>query len=786
MAPLSESYPHLVREWSPKNTQSPTEVSASSSRKARWVCAHGHEWEVSPYSRTSGNGTGCPFCTNRRVWEGFNDLASQRPEIAAQWHPIKNGSLTPRGVMSTSNNYAWWVCPRDGYEWQTRIRTRSGPNCPLCSGKVTVSGINDLDTRFPKVAAQWHPTKNLHISPSTVSGSASKKFWWLCALGHEWEASVRNRTYAGSGCPVCVGTTVLAGFNDLESQYPNTAAQWHPTRNAYRPYEVVPGSERKVWWKCSVDGYEWQTTPASRTKTGDTGQCPLCINQVVVAGHNDLFTTHPQFRAEWSANNTVDPKTLSAGSNVRVVWRCPRDGHEWSVSPNQRFWGGKSSRCLMCVGRIPTPGVTDLRTTHPHLVGELAPDQDATAESLSAGSGPVEWICSVDGHRWTASVSARTSRGQGCPVCANKAVLAGVNDLATLRPDLAAQWYSSNDRTPDQVTVGSAYRAQWMCADGHVWGTAVSNRTARRSGCPQCWSRQIRSAGEEEVAAFLESLAQGQWTVQRNVRGLLAVARSELDAYIPELRLAVEYNGVCFHSSAFRAPNYHADKLRMCSEAGIKLIQIWEDDWHERRAVVENLLRAKLGRSVSARLFARATTPSVCDRPEAAEFLNANHIQGAVSGTWYGCLRDSVGKPTAVMVLRNRGNGSAELSRYATDRRVPGGFTKLLAFMEARLPDTVTEIVTFADLEISTGSLYEKSGFVKTGTLAPDYSYVMPGRNERQHKFLFRKNRFRADPSLKYEDGLTEKQLADLNGILRCYDSGKLRYRKQLIRTTGM
>jgi hypothetical protein len=778
MVPLSESHPHLVNEWSPKNALSPAMVRAGSSAKVVWICERGHEWTVSPNSRTSNKGTGCPFCANRKVWPGFNDLASQRPDIAAQWHHYKNGDRSPHDVLACSNSYAWWRCPRDGYEWRSRIRTRSRPACPLCSGKVTVSGANDVVTRFPAVAAQWHPTKNLPVDPSSVGGSSPKKFWWRCDLGHEWSASVRNRTYAKSGCPFCSGTTVLVGFNDFASQFPTVAAQWHPTRNDLSPTEVVPGSQRKIWWQCTFDGYEWTATPSSRTQVGGA-QCPVCANQIVIAGHNDIFTTHPSARHEWSIDNVIDPQTISAGSNRRVKWRCPKDGHEWSATPNGRFGRAKQSGCARCCGRIPTPGVTDLRTTHPHLADELADGQPHTAESLSAGSGEVEWKCPVDGYRWKASVHARTSRGQGCPVCANKAVLEGVNDLTTTHPHLAEQWSSTNERRATQVVAGSKYSAEWICPEEHVWKAAISNRTFRKSGCPKCWAQQIDSTGQREVAHFVESLADGAWTVQRNVRGLLNTPKAEVDIYLPELRTAVEFNGVYYHSSAFRKPDYHLKKHRMCTQAGIELIQIWEDDWILRRGPVESMLRAKLDRPAAPPIPARLASAAVSDRTVVSDFLDSNHIEGSAPGDWFGCLKAPDGGLVAAMVLRDCGKASVEVARYATSHAVSGGFTKLLTFIASRLPAHINAVVAFADLETSDGSLYRDAGFVAAGELAPDYTYVLPGGNTRHAKSLFGKARFRADPRLKFDEALTAEQLADLNGLFRCYDSGKHRFVKR-------
>lgn len=139
---LATRKPELVKEWSEKNKLQPTEVSAGSHKKVIWKCKLDHEWEASIKSR-AGNGTGCPYCSHNKVLVGFNDLASQMPEIAAEWSE-KNIPLLPTMVTPFSNRKVWWKCNR-GHEWNTLIPTRSGGSkCPYCSGIILLKGFNDF------------------------------------------------------------------------------------------------------------------------------------------------------------------------------------------------------------------------------------------------------------------------------------------------------------------------------------------------------------------------------------------------------------------------------------------------------------------------------------------------------------------------------------------------------------------------------------------------------------------------------------------------------------------
>ena len=139
-------------------------------------------------------------------------LSQSRPELAAQWHPTKNGGLTPEQVAAVSNKKVWWKCSEGpDHEWQTTIdsRTRRGHGCPMCSGRAA-SVTNCLSTLYPQIAREWHPTKNPGLTPDLVASGTHVRAWWICPEGpdHEWEAAIASRTYTGRGCPFCSGKRV--------------------------------------------------------------------------------------------------------------------------------------------------------------------------------------------------------------------------------------------------------------------------------------------------------------------------------------------------------------------------------------------------------------------------------------------------------------------------------------------------------------------------------------------------------------------------------------------------
>ena len=209
---LRSRFPEIARGWHPtKNGDlTPAQVAPNHAKKVWWQCEYGHAWQTTPNQRVSrrasSNESGCPFCSGQSVLKGFNDLRSTHPDLADEWHPTKNGSLRPEDVTAGSRRKVWWrkQCHPDQpeHEWMATIASRRKHGCSVCRGLTVQVGINDLATERPLLALEWHPTKNGRVTPQQVPRSSGKRVWWLCANGHEWEATVNSRD-RGRGCNSC-------------------------------------------------------------------------------------------------------------------------------------------------------------------------------------------------------------------------------------------------------------------------------------------------------------------------------------------------------------------------------------------------------------------------------------------------------------------------------------------------------------------------------------------------------------------------------------------------------
>ncbi len=474
----------------------PTMVTAKSSKRAWWECpVCGHEWEAVIASRSAGRG--CPCCSNKAVHAGINDLSTTNPALAAEWNYAKNGSLTPQMVTSGSGKEVWWRGPC-GHEWKTDISNRNkGNGCPICSGATPLIGETDLATVNPDLADEWDYEKNGSLTPQMVTGMSGLSVSWKCINGHSWQARISNRATFGQDCPYCWGRVAAAGETDLATVHPEIAAQWHPTKNgSLTPQMVTCGSIKMVCWQCPDNPeHSWKATVNDRTNGKG---CPICHNKKILVGENDLATTNPKIASQWhpDLNGELTPRMITAGSRMNVWWRCPENPkHIWRASVESRQNG---RGCPICSNRQVLEGENDLTTTHPHIAAEWHPDLNGelTPRMVTAGSSiKAWWRCSANPkHIWRASVGSRQN-GNGCPICSNRQVLEGENDLTTTHPQIAAEWHPYKNRglCPEEVFAGSGRWAWWICAEcGYEWNSAINYRCSGRGKCPKCTGYRVR------------------------------------------------------------------------------------------------------------------------------------------------------------------------------------------------------------------------------------------------------------------------------------------------------
>ena len=388
---------------------------------------------------------------------------------------------------------------------------------------------NSLAAVHPELIVEWSD-RNLPLTPDSVTFGSNKKVWWKGACGHEWETSVKARSN-GEKCPICSGAKVVSGINDLSTLKPELTSEWSE-KNKIKPTEVSIGSHKKVIWKCKL-GHEWAATVKSRTinKTG----CPYCSHNKVLAGFNDLATVLPEVAAEWSDRNEKKPTEVTSFANSKAWWKCETCGYEWNTLISTRSYG---SKCPCCSGYVLVKGRNDLKTTHPNIAEEwseqnfpLQPDE-VNAKSRKN----VWWHCNQCGNEWKSVINSRV-KGTVCPVCAERAVLAGYNDLATTDRKLLAEWdYELNKLKPTEVSRSSAKRAWWKCRYGHSWSMKINERTVLEKGCREC---------KQEYRSLFPAFAISYYAKMKGLKIELGSDRLlgiPIDVYIPSEQVTIEVN----------------------------------------------------------------------------------------------------------------------------------------------------------------------------------------------------------------------------------------------------
>lgn len=299
--------------------------------------------------------------------------------------------------------------------------------------------------------------------------------------------------------------------------------------------------------------------------------------------------------------------------------------------------------------------------------------------------------------------------------------------------------------------------------------------------CPICNPLNYFSGSEAIIKKVLDEMNVNYITNDRKI-----IKPLELDFYLPDYKLAIEFNGIFFHRDDSGKPkNYHKNKSELCEKQGIQLIHIWENDWINNKDLIISMLRNKLGKSDNI-IYGRQCQVYEISSKESSKFLKENHLQGNVNAKYrYGLFYNN--ELVSVMTFGNirkalgakKNSKCCELYRYCTkcNYRIIGGASKLFKFAINKLKnDGFSEIISYAKRDWSNGNLYKKLGFNFEGYTAPGYFWA--------NKFGLTFNRFKFRKSeianTDEEKKMTEVEIMKSRGYYRCYDSGNLKFKYEL------
>ena len=394
---ISETHPHLIQEWSNKNTIKPSDVTYGSKTKVWWVCENGHEWLATVSNRTANN-TCCPYCSGR-LCSPENSLLSLYPILAGEIS-LDGQNVDAKDIHPGTTKKYTWTC-NNKHSWSASVRKRvGGKSCPTCES---------FGYLYPDLAKQWHPTKNPMTAFDFTPGS-NKKVWWLCNSGHESQTPIYSRIK--HRCPYCAGKKAVKETS-FGSLHPDLARYWDSeTNGTLTPFDLLPHSSKKCGFICEM-GHLFQST-LSNIVLGKW--CPYCSNKKVGFG-NSLQDTNPQLLKEWSfSKNSLKPNELTGGSYKKVWWQC-NNGHEWMAAVSSRKSG---ATCPYCANRLVGYG-NSLKDLFPDIAKQVDYEKSPIDPTLiyARSDDRLWWKCKR-GHSWKAQIKSRTVDGTGCRYCSSQ------------------------------------------------------------------------------------------------------------------------------------------------------------------------------------------------------------------------------------------------------------------------------------------------------------------------------------------------------------------------------
>ncbi len=434
-----------------------------------------------------------------------------------EWDYERN-SCTPNELSYGANQKVWWKC-KYKHSWEAKVANRTilQRGCPYCSGRKTLSGFNDFKTWCLKnnredLLLEWDYDKN-SVAIDSISPQNSKKVWWKCALGHEWDATIgsRTNTLRPAGCPYCSKPPkrILIGFNDLESwcianHREELLQEWDSEKNTITPKDVTFGSGKVIWWKCNKS-HKWKTAINNRT-CGSKTLCPICTRtqssfpeQAVAYYLNSAFNILQRFRIE---GYEVDIYL----TDYRIA--IEYDGRFFHENEDSILRDRIKNKALNTAGiqlirikeTIDVFKVEDKTIMFPASNGKYTTKhfELALVELLRI----IKHISGVD-----SQIDINIARDE-LQIRAYYMNNLKSNSVAAVFPDLISEWDIEKNNGVDAFAFSARNNKKvwWKCINGHSWYASIHSRTVRKLGCPFC-AGQRTIVGENDLET---------WCIQNN------------------------------------------------------------------------------------------------------------------------------------------------------------------------------------------------------------------------------------------------------------------------------
>lgn len=542
---------------------------------------------------------------------------------------------------------------------------------------------------------------------------------------------------------------------DKKAKFIEKAKNRHGDKYDYSKVEYTD-STTKVCIICKKHGEFWQTPQGHVRGQG----CPKCANIKrgdTFRSDGDTFIKRATVLHD---GKYIYDKDSYINAMTKVPILCLKHGTFWMTPMNHLLGQG----CPKCNGRgLSTKEVIEL------FKEKHGDSYDYSKVVFTKMHEKVCIICKEHGEFW--QTPSKHLLGQGCPKCGieKRAEEKNIGQEEFIKR--CKSIYGNNYIYDETEYTKMENKVKIICPKhGEFWQKPYDHLHGH--GCPKCGL--IESRGENELYEYICSLI-GKKKVEHSNRTILD--GYEIDIFIPDYKIGIEYNGLKWHSEKFRDRNYHLMKTELANKKGIKLIQIFEDEYFSRKDIVLSKIKRLINCDENlVKVMARKCLVKEIEKKEAETFLNTNHIQGYKGCTIaLGCFSNDI--LIGVMTFEQYSNEWI-LNRFATDNNMicQGVGGKLFSFFVKKYNPTIVK--SFADLRWTidrNNNLYTKLGFKLNEVLKPDYRYVSASHpTERIHKFNFRKQLIANRYNLDYKK--TESELTNELGYYKIWDCGLLKY----------
>lgn len=496
----------------------PSAIACSAAKpKIQWKCSLGHSWTASINSRVSCSkryNSGCPYCSNEKTLPGFNDFATwckknSRQFLLKEWDYSKN-IVAPNEIAPTySKNKIWWICKK-GHSFSTKLGNRvcRDSNCPICSNRVIVAGINDFETwcknnKREKLLDEWDFNENRY-TPQELNYGSAIHINWRCVKGHKWNTELRQRTmFSETNCPKCARESHTsfpeqAIYYYIRKQFDDAINNDRTALNGLELDIFIPSMSVAI----EYDGYYFHNKK-KKVSEKDTKKDLLCQKKNIflfrVREMEDTrgylkksdSTTFDYEYQNWNQLNQIIRDIFLeldiTDTDIDVI----RD----KTFIEEQYMQDKLDKSL--AKKFPEIAME----WHPTKNGNITP------QMVSYGSEKQYWFQCKLGHEYKQTICSKTGKNKTkCPYCSGQKLLQGFNDFEVWcknnnREDLLREWnYEKNDKKPNEINKGTSKKIYWKCSKcEYEWQASVRKRGIEGRGCPACANNNKGSWCKKEV-----------------------------------------------------------------------------------------------------------------------------------------------------------------------------------------------------------------------------------------------------------------------------------------------